>query len=331
MRGCEHWKLRLSTLLVLCAACAGIASERQAHAQAALLMEAPFGFAGALNPTGHDAIYFARICAATPVKLRRCGPGEEGVVIARYNKVGGYDWLAIPLVPYLYSVEHASEVPAWADRDAVRNLRRRYLETHFNGFPVERPGKPWPEGYWYQLAGSSYDRRIYAFRFSTTEQQDDALIAKLNSEPNRTQFSLVRNNCADFAARILTFYFPGVFYRRLLPDARITTPRQNAWELVNFKKQHPEIQLSIMEIPQVPGCRRSSRRTNSIAGALLVSGDLAPVAFFCPPLAAVVCVDYLVWGRYPIHLKHVPIVTVEELASPKTNILAASVADGRKR
>src|SRR5580698_9241853 len=42
------------------------------HAQSALLMEEPYGFFGAVNPTGHNAIYFERICAATPVKLRRC-------------------------------------------------------------------------------------------------------------------------------------------------------------------------------------------------------------------------------------------------------------------
>jgi len=58
-----------------------------AHAQAALLMEEPYGFFGALNPTGHNAIYFERICAQSPVKLRRCGPGELGAVIARYQGI----------------------------------------------------------------------------------------------------------------------------------------------------------------------------------------------------------------------------------------------------
>ena len=45
------------------------------RAQAALLMEEPYGIFGALNPTGHIAIYFERICAETPVTLRRCEPG----------------------------------------------------------------------------------------------------------------------------------------------------------------------------------------------------------------------------------------------------------------
>ena len=45
-------------------------------AQAALLMEEPYGIFGVLNPTGHNAIYFERICAETPVTLRRCQAGE---------------------------------------------------------------------------------------------------------------------------------------------------------------------------------------------------------------------------------------------------------------
>ena len=55
------------------------------NAQGALLMEEPYGIFGVLNPTGHNAIYFERICAETPVTLRRCQPGEMGVVIARYE------------------------------------------------------------------------------------------------------------------------------------------------------------------------------------------------------------------------------------------------------
>jgi len=86
------------------------------HAQAALLLEEPYGVFGALNPTGHNAIYFANICAETPVKLRRCDPGELGSVIARYQGIAGYDWVAMPLLPYLYSVEDVSDVPARVDK-----------------------------------------------------------------------------------------------------------------------------------------------------------------------------------------------------------------------
>ena len=58
------------------------------HAQAALLMEEPYGFFGTVNPTGHTAIYFERICAETPV-LRRCHTGEIGAVVSRYQGING--------------------------------------------------------------------------------------------------------------------------------------------------------------------------------------------------------------------------------------------------
>jgi hypothetical protein len=102
--------LRRGTLLVLSIVTL-LAYAMPAGAQAALLMEEPYGFFGTLNPTGHTAIYFSRICAATPVKLRRCDADETGVVIARYQGIAGYDWVAIPLIPYLYSVEDAADVP----------------------------------------------------------------------------------------------------------------------------------------------------------------------------------------------------------------------------
>src|ERR1039457_7334396 len=89
------------------------------NAQAALLIEQPYVFFGTVNPTGHNAIYFERICAETPVKLRRCQAGELGAVIARYQGIDGYDWVAIPLVPYLYSVESTADIPAHVNHDSV--------------------------------------------------------------------------------------------------------------------------------------------------------------------------------------------------------------------
>ncbi|MGA8044013.1 MAG: hypothetical protein WCA37_14550, partial [Terracidiphilus sp.] len=86
--------LAISIFSVLCPHC---------RAQAALLLEEPYGFFGALNPTGHTAIYFEHICAETPVQLRPCHPGELGAVISRYQGIDDYDWIAIPLLPYLYS------------------------------------------------------------------------------------------------------------------------------------------------------------------------------------------------------------------------------------
>ena len=185
-----------------------------ARAQAALLTEEPYGFFGTLNPTGHNAIYFARICAETPTRLRRCAPGESGSVISRYQGIAGYDWVAMPLLPYLYSVENASDVPERADHATVLRLRNRYRESHLADLGDNVPPGSMIRGGWTQLVGVSYDRRTYVFRFETTEEQDDALIALLNDRTNRSHFNLLFNNCSDFARRTLDFYFPGAFRRR---------------------------------------------------------------------------------------------------------------------
>jgi hypothetical protein len=294
------------------------------RAQAALLMEEPYGLAGRLNPTGHDAIYFARICAVTPVKLRRCAAGEMGVVIARYKSVAGYDWLAVPLIPYLYAVERADEVPAQTDRNAVTAMRRAYVAAHVLAQidPAARSGSHAEDWYkrqnWYELSGSAYDRSIYAFRFDTTEKQDDAFIAHMNAAPNRSHFSLVRNNCADFAAGVLGFYFPHAFHRRLLPDADITTPRENAWELERYARRPPGFEVTVDKIPQVPGSRRASRGNKSVAESLVVTGDLLPfvaIPYAGPVLGGAVCVDFLVWGRYPLRHKGAEILTPENVAA----------------
>ena len=277
-----------------------------------MLMEEPFGVFGFLNPTGHDAVYFERICAESPSKLRRCAPGEPGAVITRYQGIAHYDWIAMPLIPYLYSVESASEVPARTDHETVTNLRDKYHEAHLQSLGDVPRGGDRKRG-WSQFVGVSYERRIYAFRFATTEEQDDALIARMNAGANRSRFNLIARNCADFTGGMLNFYFPGTFRRSVLPDFGITTPRQISYKLVRYAGKHPETQLALFDIPQVPGYRRHSRRNQSIAESLITRGYISPFTFISPYIVAGVAVDYLIWGRFPLPLKHVPILTPEKM------------------
>src|ERR1700677_4857028 len=106
-------RVALTTLAVVLLAMGGL----RARADAALLMEEPYGEFGAFNPTGHAAIYLNHICAESPTLLRPCRAGEPGAVISRYHKIDGYDWLAIPLVPYLYAVERGEDGPKAADAE----------------------------------------------------------------------------------------------------------------------------------------------------------------------------------------------------------------------
>src|ERR1700691_6139375 len=86
-------------------------SAGMARPAVTLLLEEPFGTFGGMNPTGHAAVYLSHVCAASPLSLRRCREGEQGVVISRYHRISGYDWIAIPLLPYLYAVDSTGQVP----------------------------------------------------------------------------------------------------------------------------------------------------------------------------------------------------------------------------
>ena len=283
------------------------------RAQAALLMEEPYGFFGTLNPTGHTAVYFARICAETPVTLRPCQPGELGSVIARYQGIAGYDWVAMPLVPYLYSVEDPADVPARVNKETVIRLRTRYHEQHMGILGAHVFEGNLVRGGWTQLVGVAYERRIYAFRFNTTEAQDEALMERLNNRANHSDFNLIYSNCADFARGVMNQYFPRAFRRTIFPDAGMTTPRQITYKLVKYARKHPGMDLDVFEIPQVPGYRRMSRPNKSVAASLVTTGYAVPLTILNPYLAGAIFVDYLVRGRYPLIPAHPDVLGPERL------------------
>ena len=104
------------------------------------------------------------------------------------------------------------------------------------------------------------------------------------------------------------------FRRSILPDGGITTPRQVTYQLLRYARKHPETQLAAFDIPQVPGNRRRSRANKSIAQSLITSGYVVPLFFISPYIPAAIIADYLVWGRYPLGLKHPQVLTPENMA-----------------
>src|SRR5215472_8707961 len=113
-----RWTLGLCFVLLQC-----FISTPRGHADATLLLEEPYSYDGAFAGTGHAAVYLNHVCAQSPVELRPCAPGEDGVVLSRYKSVAGYDWIAIPVVPYLYAVEQRENIPLFADPKLVAFLR----------------------------------------------------------------------------------------------------------------------------------------------------------------------------------------------------------------
>ncbi len=280
------------TLAAMVLACTSLSA-----ASATLLLEEPYGHLGFFTATGHAAVYLSGVCAETPLVLRRCLPGEPGVVISRYDAVGGYDWIAIPLVPYLYAVDRPEDIPLFANAKMVAFLRDRYRREYLEAIAPDRKNGETPGGNWYQLIGSSYDRTIYGFQIATTPEQDEALIAKLNSSANESHFRLVSHNCADFAKGIINFYYPKSLHRSVVADLGMTTPKQMAKMLIKFNQRHPEIQYSRLVIAQVPGSMPRSSAVHGVVESFFKSKKyIVPSAIASPIFAGCVFATYVGTG-----------------------------------
>jgi len=268
-----------------------------AGSSATLLLEEPYGKLGFFTATGHAAVYLSGVCAETPLVLRPCAPGETGVVISRYNGVGKHDWVAIPLIPYLYAVERPEDIPLFADAKMTAFLRDRYRRKHLELVaPDVRDGET-PTGNWYELIGSSYDRTIYGFEIETTRKQDLALIKKLNSSENVSHFHTVSRNCADFVKDIINFYYPKALHRSVFADVGITTPKQMAKTMTKFSARHPEIQFSRIVIAQVPGSMSRSTTAHGVVESFFKSKKyIVPSAVASPIFAGCVAGVYFTTG-----------------------------------
>ena len=287
----QSLRLLLGTLLCVCFL------PPAARGSVSLLVEQPYGGLGAWNPTGHSALYFDHICAATPVQLRPCEPGELGVVISRYDGVGDYDWVAVPLIPYLYAVESATDVPDRVDRLTVLRMRDLYRREHLQAVAPDTATGGMPQGNWYELVGSAYDRTIYGFRVDSTPEQDAGIIAMFNDRPNVTRYSGAFRNCADFARVVLDRIYPHAVRRNFIADFGVTTPKSVARGLAHFGRKHPEAELEVFQVPQVEGDLPRSVGIQGVTESLLKRYGV-PLTLLSPQVTAAVAVAYVGHGRF---------------------------------
>jgi hypothetical protein len=279
----------LCTLIVLISA-----FVCRAGASATLLLEEPYGKLGFFSPTGHVAVYLSGVCADSPLLLRPCARGETGIVFSRYDGINGYDWAAIPLIPYLYAVERPDDIPLFADAKMVAFLRDRYRRAHLRGIAPDKVDGEAPGGNWYELIGSSYDRASYGFEIETSPEQDAALIRAYNSSPNRARYQGVSRNCADFVKDVINFYYPKALHRSVVADVGITTPKQLARTLVRYSGHHPELQLAKLVIPQIPGSLPRSTAVHGVVESFFTSKKyIVPSAVVSPIFAGCVFAVYV--------------------------------------
>jgi hypothetical protein len=268
-------------------------------ASVAVLLEEPYGYDGAFGGVGHAAVYLNRVCAGSPTSLRRCVEGEYGVVISRYNRIGGYDWIAIPFIPYLYAVSTPEDIPTYADAKIAGLLREQYRHEHLQELAPDDPSGQAPGGSWVQLVGSSYNRTTFTYDLETTAQQDDELIGWLNGRPNRPIYRVVTRKCADFVRDIVNFYYPKAVSRSIVADFGMTTPKRVARSISKYSRRHSDLEFVSRVIPQVSGTIRRSKPIHGMAEAVFKAKKyLVALAFFQPYVAGAFAAAYLVDGRF---------------------------------
>jgi hypothetical protein len=285
---------RLCAILLVC-----VGGIRHAQAGATLLLEEPYSYDGTFAGTGHSAVYLSNVCAASPVVLRQCAEGESGVVLSRYDGIGGYDWIAIPLIPYLYAVDRPEAVPLFTDAKLIAFLRDQYRRDYLESLVPDRPDGGTPEGNWYEMTGASYDRTIYGFEIETSPEQDALLIKKLNSQPNRERYNFVKRNCADFVREVVDFYYPHALHRSVIGDLGVTTPKQIAKMLAKYSGHHPELENSDFLVPQVPGTVRRSKPVHGVLESVMAAKKyMLPLVVLHPYIGGGLLVEYFGHRRF---------------------------------
>lgn len=284
--------------------------------------------------SGHTAIYFSRICPASPVKLRLCRPGENGSIMSNYTNIGEdqrYEWNIAPLDVYLYGVHDPRQRPLFNSPKLKALLEQRYRVQDLSDYCTTKSCVTSEKAEWREMVAATMSRSIYIFYVDTTLQQDLDLIAQFNSLPNKDQFNGAVNNCADFARRILDTYFPHSAHRDLIDDFGMTSPKAVARSFTHYALKHRDLQLSVLHFSQLPGTIHLSSEPRNGTEQLFRSKLLLPMGIFAYHELAVVTAVYLVHGRFSPEREFEahPAVETADWSAQSSEVLPISARQGQ--
>ncbi len=286
-----------------------------ARADVSLFLQEAVGASGEATSAGHMSIYFSNICAEGSIRLRPCAAGETGVVIATYPGLGAnkpYQWIAVPLTPFLYGVEDERDIPLYVNGEVRRLMRETYRRNYLRSLVLDSEEGVLPGGRWQQLIGNSFNRDIYGFTLKTTAAEDTALIEKLNSRPNESRFNTLYNNCADFAREVINTYFPHAAHRDALNDFTMTTPKAVARSVTRYATKRPERLFHITKYAQLAGpIRRSLDNRNYSEMALVSKKYLIPQIILKRELLVIFAASYFIVGRFNTQQQYMKYATPE--------------------
>ena len=291
---------RLLLVLVLALVC--LAASPAYGDVGVLLNESLDTSVARITGSGHSAVYFSRICAESPVKLRLCRPDEQGSVMSNYTTLGEdlpFEWNIVPLSIYLYGVEDSQNRPLFGSQKIKHALEERYRTNFLSGYCDSATCRTSNKAEWREMVGATLERSIYIFVVETSVEQDRALIAEFNSLPNQNHFNGVTQNCATFSRRVINKYYPHATRADYLNDFGLITPKAIARSFTHYGERHPEAHLHVLHFAQLPGTIKRSTECRSGTEQLYHSKKLlVPMLLFAPHELPFMAASYLLTGRF---------------------------------
>jgi len=257
-----------------------------------------------ITGSGHSAVYFSRICPASPVKLRLCKPGEQGSVMSNYTTLGEdepFEWNVVPLNVYVYGVANPVDAPLFSSPKIKGALEDAYRDKVLAGYCQGHTCQSSNKAEWREMVSAESERTFYILIVSTTVEQDQKLIDEFNALPNVNHFNGMARNCADFTKRVIDTYFPHAAHRDFINDFGMTSPKAVARSFSRYAERHPAMHYRIVHYAQLPGTIKRSSECRSGTEQLYHSKKLlVPMAVFAPHELGVVTASYLLTGRYNV-------------------------------
>ncbi|MGB0036562.1 MAG: hypothetical protein WBP79_13920 [Candidatus Acidiferrales bacterium] len=298
-----HRLLRAAFMALVLALLVVCLTSTRAYADVGIVLNESLNTSVAwVTGSGHSAVYFSRICPASPVKLRLCRPGEQGSIVSNYTTLGEdqpYEWNIVPLSVYVYGAEDPRHRPMFGTPKVKRELEERYREKFLTGYCDSESCRTSKKAEWREMVGASLSRSIFIFVVETSVEQDRELIAKYNSLPNENHFNAMTRNCADFTRGVINTYFPRAASPDYVNDFGMTSPKAIARSFSHYAVEHPEMRFRVLHFAQVPGTIQRSTEARSGTQQLFRSKKLlVPMAVFASYELPVVTATYLLTARF---------------------------------
>jgi len=304
-----------------------------ARADIGLLLNAkanahPLPLTAEITGEGHSAVYLSRICPASPVTLRMCGPEEPGAVIQNYEDYmedQPYEWNIVPLSLYLYGVDDLRDRPLFGSPELRAVLQDQYRQKHLLQLCTTPRCINNPEANWRDSVAAAFVREIYIFQVHTTVEQDERFVREFNARANVDHYNGLSRNCADFAKLVVNTYFPHSAHRDFVNDFAMTGPKAIARSFTRYAEHHPELDLHVLRVEQVPGTyKRSSDCHEGTEQTVRSLKWLVPITLVEVQAVPVLAATYFFTGHFnPDHeLRNRP--------SGKSAVLTEQIADAKQ-